>query len=146
MEKTPTQIAKVVAEGKLCFSCLCDKQKFRQCKSSRKCRKDGCNSSHNTLLHGDERVLPAKTSTNSYINNSKSIAGTSRPPTGQKQPIKTTTLSSLTDVKGLLQVTELKLINFLVIKLRRWFYAIPLAINLGCPIVLQINLVCRVPH
>ena len=111
MEKTPTQIAKVVAEGKLCFFCLRDKQMFRQCKSSRKCRKDGCNSSHNTLLHGDERDFPAKPSTNSYINNSKSIEGTGRPPTVQQQPSKTTTLSSLTDVKGLIQVTELKMIN-----------------------------------
>ena len=110
MEKTPTQRAKVVAEAKLCFSCLPDKNMFRQCPSPRKCRKDGCNSSQNTLLHGDERVFPAKPSTNSYINNSKSIAGTSRPPTCQQQPSKTTTLSSLTDVNGLLQVTELKLI------------------------------------
>ena len=104
-KKTPTQRAK------LCFSCLRDKHMFRQCPSPRKCRKDGCSSSHNTLLHGAERVFPAKPSTNKNINTSKSNAGTSRPTTGQQQPSKTTTLSSVTDVKGLLQVTELKLTN-----------------------------------
>ena len=97
-------------EAKLCFYCLRDKHMFRQCPSPRKCRKDGCNSSHNTLIHGAERVFPAKSS-NDNINNSKSNAGTSRPTTGQQQPSKTTTLSSVTDVKGLLQVTELKLTN-----------------------------------
>ena len=84
---------------------------FRQCKSPRKCRQDGCNSSHNTLLHGAERVFPAKPSTNNNNNTSKS--GNSRPSTGQQQSSKTTTLSSVTDVKGILhvQVTELKLNN-----------------------------------
>ena len=82
---------------------------LKQCKSPRKCRKDGCNSSHNTLLHGAETVFPAKPSTNN--NTSKSNACTSRPSTGQQQPSKTTTLSSVTDVKGLLQVMELKLTN-----------------------------------
>ena len=110
-EKTPTQRAKVVADAKLCFSCLRDKHMFRQCKNPRECRKDGCNNSHNTLLHGAEEVFPAKPSTNNNVNTSKSNAGTSRPSTGQQQPSKTTTLSSVTDVKGLLQVTELKLTN-----------------------------------
>ena len=110
-EKTPMQRAKFVAEAKLCFSCLRDKHMFRQCPSPRKCRKDGCKISHNTLHHGAERVFPAKPSTNNNINTSKSNAGTSRPSTGQQQLSKTTTLSSVTDVKGLLQVTELKLTN-----------------------------------
>ena len=110
-EKNPTQRAKVVAEAKLCFSCLRDKHMFRQCPSPRKCRKSGCNSSHKNLLHGVEMVFPAKSSTNNNINTSKSKAGTSRPSTGQQQPSKTATLSSVTDVKGLLQVTELKLTN-----------------------------------
>ena len=110
-EKTPTQRAKVVAEAKFCFSCLRGKHTFRQCPSPRKCRKDGCNSSHNTLLHGAEKVFPAKPSTNNNINTSKLNIGTSRPSTDQQQQSKTTTLSSVTDVKGLLQVTELKLTN-----------------------------------
>ena len=110
-EKTPTQRAKFVAEAKLYFICLRDKHKFRQCKSPRKCRKDGCNRSHNILLHGAERVFPAKSSTNNNINTWNSNAGTNRPSTGQQQPSKNTTLSSVTDVKGLLQVTELKPTN-----------------------------------
>ena len=81
---------------------------FRQCKNPRKCRKYGFNNSHNALLHGAERVFPAKPS-NDNINNSKSNADTSTPNTGQQQPSKTTTLSSVTIVKRHLQVTELKL-------------------------------------
>ena len=84
---------------------------FRQCPSPRKCRKDGCKSSHNTLLHGAERVFPAKPSTNNNINTLKSNTGISRSSTGQQQPSKTTTLSSVTDVKVLLQVTKLNLTN-----------------------------------
>ena len=110
-EKTTTQRVKVVAEEKLCFSCLRDKHMFRQCKNSRKCKKYGSNSSHNTLLHGAEKVFPAKPSTNNNINTSKSNAGTSRPSTGQQQPSRTTTLSPVADFKGLLQTTELNLTN-----------------------------------
>ena len=110
-EKTPSQRARVVAEAKLSFSCLRDEHVFRQCKSPRKCRKDGCNSSHNILLHGAERVFPAKPSTKNTINTSKSNAGTSRLSTGKQQPSKTTTSSSVIDIKGLLQVTDLKFTN-----------------------------------
>ena len=126
-EKTPTQRAKVVTEAKLCFSCLRDKHMFRQCSSPRKCRKDGCNGSHNTSPHGAERVFPAKLSTTNSTDTSKSNAGTSRPSTGQQQPSKTTTLSSVTDIKGLLQVRELKVTNSsgtstTVLVLCDWFY------------------------
>ena len=100
-----------MAEAKLFFSCLRDKHMFRKCPNHRKCRNDGCNSSYNTLLHGAERVFPAKPSTNNNINTSKSNTDTSRPSTGQQQPSKTTSLSSVTDFKGLLHVTELKLTN-----------------------------------
>ena len=48
-EKTPTQRAKLVADNKLCFSCLRDKHTFRQCPQPRKSRAEGCNSSHNTI-------------------------------------------------------------------------------------------------
>ena len=67
-EKSPTQRAKVVAEAKLCFSCLREKHMFRQCPNPRKCRKNGCNSSHNTLLHGAERVYPSKSHSNNNSN------------------------------------------------------------------------------
>ena len=84
---------------------------FRQCPSPRKCRKVGFSNSQNTLLHGAERVFPAKSSSTNKINNSKPNAGTSRTSTGQQQSNKTTTLSSVADVKKLLQLTELKLSN-----------------------------------
>ena len=97
-----------MAEVKICFSCLRDKHMFRQCPSPRKLRKDSCNTSHTTSLHGDANAFTAKPS-NININSSNSNAGTNRPTTGQRQPSKTTSLSSVTDVKGHLQVMEVKL-------------------------------------
>ena len=103
-EKSPTQRARVVAEAKLCFSCLREKHLFRQCPNPRKCRKDGCNSSHNTLLHGTERVYQSNN------NNSNSNGGANQSKlSGVQSSSKTTTLSSVSNVKGLLQVTELQL-------------------------------------
>ena len=91
-EKTNMQRAKVVAEAKLCFSCLRGMHMFRQCKNHRKSRKDGCSSTHNTLLQGAERVFPAIPLTNNNNNKtSKSIGGTNMPSTGQQQPSKTIT-------------------------------------------------------
>ena len=81
----------------------------RQCPIPRKCREDVCNSSHNILPHGAERVFPTNPSANNNINASKSNAGTSRTSTGQQQPSKTTTFSAVTDIKGLFQVTKLNL-------------------------------------
>ena len=106
-EKSPTQRAKVVAEAKLCFLCLRETHMFRQCPNPRKCRKDGFNSTHKTLLHGAERVYPSKSPSN---NNSNSNAGKSQSKLSSVQSSsKTTTLSSVSNVKGLLQVTELQL-------------------------------------
>ena len=110
-EKTPTQRAKLVAENKLCFSCLRDKHTFRQCLQPRKSRAEGCNSSHNTQLHGADRVFPAKQSTNPITIQSSGNTGQSKATTSQQPSNKTTTLSSVTDVKGFLQVTELQLVN-----------------------------------
>ena len=106
-EKSPTRRAKVVAEAKLCFSCLREKHMFRQCPNPRKCMKDGCNSSQNTLLHGAERVYPSKSPS---TNNSNLNAGANQSKLSSVQSSSTTTtLSSLSNVKGLLQVTELQL-------------------------------------
>ena len=107
-EKSPTHRAKVVAEvAKLLFLCLKEKHLFRKCPKPRKCRKYGCNSSHNTPLHGAERVYPLKSST---TNNSNSNAGASlSKPFNVQELSKSTTLSSVSNVKGLLQATELQL-------------------------------------
>ena len=83
---------------------------FRQNCCPRNCRKDGCNSSHNTLLRGAEKIFPANPS-NDNIDNSKTNTGTSRPSTGQQQPSKTVTLSSVTENKELLPVTEMTVTN-----------------------------------
>ena len=65
-----------------------------------------------TLYFTELKVFfTAKPSINYNINTSKSNAGTSWPSTSQQQPSKTTTLSSVTDVKVFLQVTEPKLSN-----------------------------------
>ena len=110
-EKTPTQRAKLVADNKLCFSCLRDKHTFRQSPQPRKCRAEGCNSSHNTLLHGADRVFPTKQSTNPNTIQPSVNIGQSKATTSQQPSNKTTTMSSVTDVKGLLQVTELQLVS-----------------------------------
>ena len=89
-ENSPTQRAKVVAEAKLCLSCLREQHMFRQCPNPRKCRKNGCNSSHNTLLHGAERVYPSESPLN-INNNSDAGANQSKLPSVQSSN-KTTTL------------------------------------------------------
>ena len=55
-ETTPTQGAKLMADNKLCFSCLRDKHTFRQCPQPVKWLAEWCNSSHNTILHEADRV------------------------------------------------------------------------------------------
>ena len=80
---------------------------FRQCSNPRKCRKDGCNSSHNTLLHGAVRVYPSKSPSNNKNSISNAGANQSKLPSVQSSS-KTTTLSSVSNVKGLLQVTEIQ--------------------------------------
>ena len=97
-----------MAEAELCFSCLREKHMFRQCLNYRKCRKDGCNSSHKTLLHGADRVYPSKSPSNNNNSNSNVGANQSKLSSVQSSS-KTTTLSSVSNVKGLLQVTELQL-------------------------------------
>ena len=100
-----------MADNKLCFSCLRDKHTFRQCPQPRKCRAEECNSSHNTFLHGRDRVFPAKQSTNSNTTHPSGNTGQSKATTSQQSSNKTTTMSSVTDVKGILQVMELQLVN-----------------------------------
>ena len=100
-EKSPTQRAKIVAEAKLCFSCLREKHMFRQiCPNPGKYRKDGCNSSHNTLIHGAARIYPSKSPPTNNNSNCIADANQSKPSKIQSS-IKTTTLSSVSKVKGL---------------------------------------------
>ena len=56
-EKKATQRAKHVPEQKLCFACL---HSFRNFSRARRCPKPDCESTHNVLLHGDEKNFPPK--------------------------------------------------------------------------------------
>ena len=58
-KKFPTERAKLVADNKLCFSCFNTNLSFRQCPQPRKCSKEGCESTHNTFLHGADRIFPS---------------------------------------------------------------------------------------
>ena len=62
LKMTPKEGAKLVAERGSCFSCLGNGHGFRQCTRNMKCPNDGCNSSHNRLLHGAELIYPRRTS------------------------------------------------------------------------------------
>ena len=109
-EKTPTQRAKIIAEHKLCFSCLNDKHSFRKCPNLRQCTKEGCFSCHNTLLHGAERIFPSRQKpfeqTQSLTNSS---VPTREPSTQKPRDNNSVTLASKSDVKGLLQIVKVNL-------------------------------------
>ena len=80
---------------------------FRQFPNPRKCSKEGCNSSHSTLLHGAQRLCPSKSAS---TKNSNSNAGANQSKLSSVQSSsKTTNLSSVSNVKSLLLVTELQL-------------------------------------
>ena len=106
-ERSSTQRANVVVEAKLCFSCLREKHMFKKCPNPRNCREDGCNSSHITLLHGAEKVYPSKSPS---TNNSNSNAGAIQlKPSNVQSSSKTSALSSQSNVKDFLRVTDLLL-------------------------------------
>ena len=59
-EKNAMQRAKQEAEQKLCFACLQSNHSFRNSSKARKFPKPDCESTHNELLHGAEKVFPPK--------------------------------------------------------------------------------------
>ena len=106
-KKTPTERAKIVPDNKLCFSCFQPNHSFRQCPQPRKCTKDACGSSHNTFLHGAERIFTKNTVRSNKMEPETSgcIGATTR----SEKPEESSGMPSVTDVKGLLQVTEVEL-------------------------------------
>ena len=104
-EKTPTQRAKFAAEQKLCFSCLQSDHTFWKCPKSRKCNKPDCNSTHNALLHGAEKIYPGKDSTKSPAEEKISSHSASL----EVEKVKGNCATSVLRVGGLLQIVELKL-------------------------------------
>ena len=106
-KKTPTERARIVADNKLSFSCFQPNHSFRQCPQPRKCTKDGCESSHNTFLHGAERIFTKNAVSSSKVKPETSgCIGTS---INSEKPEESSGMPSVTDVKGLLQVTEVEL-------------------------------------
>ena len=106
--KTPTKQTKLAPEGKLCFSCLNEEHAFRQCPQPRQCTKEGCSSSHNNLLHCSDRVFPRRTS-NEESKNNKIDTGRSSKVSQKQSSSESSGMPAVSDVKGLLQITEVKL-------------------------------------
>ena len=103
-EKNATQRAKYVAEQKLCFACLNGNHSFRQCSRAKKCPKPECDSTHNVLLHGAEKIFPRMENSNvsnkARTNKFKEITNTSTH----------TAVSDVHDIelsKGLLPIAKL---------------------------------------
>ena len=106
-KKTLIERAKLVAENKLCFSCFKPNHTFRQCPQPRKCTRDACGSSHNTFLHGAERTFTKNAVSNGKVKlETSGCIGTS---INNEKPEENSGMPSVTDVKGLLQVTEVEL-------------------------------------
>ena len=67
-----------VKEKNLCFSCLGEKYSAKECQKSRKCGFDGCDKTHNRLLHQKtKRQVSARKSKDSTIltSNVESVSG-----------------------------------------------------------------------
>ena len=106
-KKTPTERAKLVAQAKLCFSFFQPDHSFRQCPQLRKCTKEGCGSTHNTFLHGSEGVFKKQPQPGNQANTrTPGCIGTTAT---CGQSVECLDLLSVTDVKGLIQVTEVEL-------------------------------------
>ena len=106
-KKTPTERAKVVAENKLRFSCFNGQHSFRKSPQPCKCTKDCCGSTHNTLLHGAERIFARKSETGKESNGETTTCSVTT--ATQKKDEVTSCLPFVSDVKGLLQITEVEL-------------------------------------
>ena len=105
LSNTPTERAKVVAENKLCSSCFKGNHSFCQCPQPRKCNKDYCSSSHITLLHGAERAFQPRTTPRTSQNQVASSCSSTTP---NSQTGESSCVCSVTDMKGLLQITEVE--------------------------------------
>ena len=101
--KTPTQTAKVVADNKLCFSSPNGQHSFRQCPRPSKRSAEGSSSSHNVFLHGAEKVFPP-----GPLSRQNNTTKSSSVPM-KKESRGSSCVVSQTDVKGLLQISEILL-------------------------------------
>ena len=101
--KTPTQRAKIVADNKVCFSCLNGQHFFRQYSKPRKCTSEVCSNSQNLLLHRTEKVFPSRPL--SWKNNATKSSSVPV----KKKSREARALFPQIDLKCLLQTSEFKL-------------------------------------
>ena len=107
-KKNPRQRPNIIAEHKLYFSCLNDEHSFCNCPNPRKCTKEGCTSSHNTLRHGAERIFPSRpkpAEQSKSLNNSSESS--TKNPHGSNSSLNSVTIASKSDVKGLLHIVKM---------------------------------------
>ena len=136
-DKTPTDREKIVAENKLCFSCLNGNQFFRQCPQPRKCNKDGCNSSHNTLQYGAERLFQPRTTPKPSTNQA---TGSRSSKTTVNKAGESSGVCFVSDVKRLLQIPEVEVhTSTSSVKVLGWLCATLPAVTLGSAKISQPN-------
>ena len=88
-----------MANKKYCFLCIRDKHTIGQFPEPRKCRSEGYNSSHTTLLFGADSIFPIKQSTNSNTIQPSGNTAHSKATTCQQPSNNTIAMSSVTDFK-----------------------------------------------
>ena len=96
----------MVADNKLGFSCLNGQHSFRKCPKPRQSLNQGCSSTHNTLLYGSERIFPPKRLKRTH-ETKETTASNVTVVTNKAE--ESPGMPSVTNVKGLLQITEVKL-------------------------------------
>ena len=114
-ENTPTQRAQFSAQNKLCFAFLQLDHMFRKCPKARKCTNSGCESTHNVLLHGAEKVFsvrPANKESSISNNTSHSNSNKTAPPNRNKPQTSSSIVAGSPSYKkltGLLPVLRLEI-------------------------------------
>ena len=61
--QSPRERADFVKSSRLCFNCLSSKHHAKQCKSTTRCRANGCGKPHHTLLHYEKKEENVHSST-----------------------------------------------------------------------------------
>ena len=114
-EQTPTQRAQFSAQNRLCFACFQPDHKFRNCPKARKCTKPGCDSTHNVLLHGAEKIFSVRSASKELSNSnnpSHSNSNSTAPPNRNKPQTSSSNVAGSPSYKkltGLLPLLQLEI-------------------------------------